>query len=477
MDSSFDYDAFKQANQKRLKIYHAFQNFKNDSGQGTRRSVGLGQGSRDDPLGGVSIRTMARPNILSPNVSERFSQSLKYDGNSSTVAITPTLKRKQVDGSSIQYQQDGMSQQGISPSGGGNVASPNTDTEKVHTSSNEQNMDDGDTNDVSAANNNRITNLVVSTQDSSGDDDSNNGGDDDELDDDELDDDGRWGMKKLSSLGTANFERLIRQAVSNFSDDESVSSSHKNGSSNSSSKVASYQQPNVSAGSLKALIEKQRQYNNAVNIQVVGKKYAANISYPDLFLPEEYHRGLFKFMDSRNAYQLCRKEKWTNVVNLMISYLLKMTVRSWAKKEPNFPRQTTLISLRNLFKMWYCNVFSVPVDYHQGTKGRGQRYTEEEILAIEFGMYKYPARKNSGGKNVLDFKWSSILADQELKQILKRRSKQSVMDKATVMCREKVWDSLVFFYHQQQKLWRKVHEMKNNVGTLLDEEDSDMEEN
>lgn len=415
---------------------------------------------------------MSRPMIMSPNALKRYSQSLQCDDYSS-IAITPTLKRKQVDGSSIdqniQCQHDGMLLQ-KSPSAGGvaspttDTASPTTDTEKA-CNTNEQNKDDGDTK-FSTADNNHVTKCVISAQDNSDDNDSNND------DDDVLDDDERWSMKKLSYLSPANFERLIRQAVGSFSDDESVISN--NGSSKSSKRA--YPQPNVSAGSLKALIENQRHYNNTINIEVSSKKYAANIYYPDLFLPEEYHIGLFKFMESHNAYHLCRKEKWTNVVNLIISYLLKMTVRYWAKKEPNFPQQTTLISLRNLFKMWYCNVFSVTVDYHQGARGRGQRYTEEEILAIEFGMYKYSAGSNSRSKNVLDFKWSSILADEELKEILKKRSKQGVMDKATVMCKEKIWDSLVFFYHQQQKFVLKVHEMKTNLGKVLDDEDSDMED-
>eukprot|EP00557_Chaetoceros_sp_GSL56_P008500 CAMPEP_0176488920 /NCGR_PEP_ID=MMETSP0200_2-20121128/6986_1 /TAXON_ID=947934 /ORGANISM="Chaetoceros sp., Strain GSL56" /LENGTH=530 /DNA_ID=CAMNT_0017885975 /DNA_START=29 /DNA_END=1621 /DNA_ORIENTATION=- len=529
MDLSFDDDAFKEINNKRLKRFSSFEGFKHFPAG--RRSASFRQGQGDPLGGGFIFKMMPRPMIKSPNDSERSSQSLKCDDNSSRM-ITPVLKRKHPDATidqNIQCQHDVMLQQTSpsagsapaspsntdtdSPSAGGSAASPsNTDTEKI-LRMNEQNSDEveqqchemaGDAK-LNAGDDN-ITNIAISAQDSSSsyndsnDDDSTNGNDggaklnagddnltkiglaaqdssDDSNDDDstngddELDDDEQWRIKKISSMSPGQFKSLHRHAVRSFSDDES-SIDCINGS-GKSSKLAS--QPNVSACSLKALAEKQRHYNNAINIDVRSKRYAAKLCYPDLFLPEEYHHGFFKFMESQNAYQLCTREKWTNVVNVIIAYLLKMTVRHLAKKEPNFPSPTSLISVRNLFKMWYCNVFCVKVDYCKGIKGRGRRYTEEEILAIEFGMYKYPARNNGGSNNSLDFRWSSILADEELKEILKHHSKQGVIDKATIMCKGKVWDSLVFFYCQQQKLVRKIHDVQEKFEKMLDE-DSDMED-
>lgn len=107
-----------------------------------------------------------------------------------------------------------------------------------------------------------------------------------------------------------------------------------------------------------------------------------------------------------------------------------------------------MISLSNLLKMWYCNVFCVEVDYSKWIRGRGYQYSEEEVFAIEFGMYKYPVVSGTESSIGVDFLWSAILVDKELNIVLKDRSRDSVIVKVTGFCKEKIWDSLGFFYFQ-----------------------------
>lgn len=281
---------------------------------------------------------------------------------------------------------------------------------------------------------------------------------------DNLDDDEMWVQKKLCLKSLSSIDELFLELVPNFSDNESTVSSVWN------SKFSS--KPNVRPDSMKSLMMEQKQYTENINKGVKSMRYAAKIPYPNLFLPDEFHENFFEFMEKHDAHTLCRTEKWTNVVNLMIFYLLWMTMRSWAGYEPQFPNQTNLISLRNLFKMWYCNVFSVAVDYSKQRRGRGYSYSEEEVFAIEFGMYKYPVISGTGSNNGVDFLWSAILADKELSKVLKERTRDSVIDKVTSMCKEKIWDSLGFFYFQQQKLTRKVKLMTSSVEAELNEDNT-----
>jgi hypothetical protein len=280
----------------------------------------------------------------------------------------------------------------------------------------------------------------------------------DSTDDDNMDDDEKWLQEKMKKRASSIDELLIDLEPS-FSDNESTTGY------TCDKRFAS--KPDVCPGSMKEIMKEQKTYSEKVNEEVKSLKYAAKIPYPKHFLPETLHKEFFEYMESHDAHKLCRSEKWTNVVNIMISYLLAKTLSRWAGEEPLFPKETALISLRNLFKMWYCNVFGIKVDYSKRKRGRGFQYSEEEVFAIEFGMYKYPVISSTAFNNSVDFLWGAILADDELSEVLKDRTRYSVMDKVLVFNKEKIWDSLGFFYFQQQKLADKVQEMKLRVKVWL----------
>lgn len=275
---------------------------------------------------------------------------------------------------------------------------------------------------------------------------------DDNMDDDNMDDDEKWLQEKIKRA--SRIDELLMDFEPSFSDNESTTSYMWD------KRFAS--KPDVCPGSMKEIMKEQKTYSEKVNEEVKSSKYAAKIPYPKHFLPETLHKEFFEYMESHGAHKLCRTEKWTNVVNIMISYLLAKTLSRWAGEEPLFPKDTALISLRNLFKMWYCNVFGIKVDYSKRKRGRGFQYSEEEVFAIEFGMYKYPAI-GTALNNGVDFLWGAILADEELSKVLKDRTRDSVMDKVLVFNKEKIWDSLGFFYFQQQKLAEKVQDMKLRI--------------
>ena len=270
-----------------------------------------------------------------------------------------------------------------------------------------------------------------------------------------VDPDMEWAFQKLSSMRNADFERYFDNKISAHGVAEPVASSstyHHNAF-----------VPNISGRSMQSLSQQRTSYVAKVDDGARSNPGGVKFWFPDLFLPERYHKSFFEFMESHDAYRLYRGDQWTKLVDLMISFLLRLTLRHWAGKEEDFPDEPASINLRNLFRLWYCTVFSEVPDYGKGRKGRGRKYSEEEIFAIEFGMYKYPPTTSEGIRHQSDFKWAKIVADAEISQVLAFRTKDAIVDKASAMPKEKFWDSLVFFYQQQEKFEQKVHDMKMSV--------------
>lgn len=270
------------------------------------------------------------------------------------------------------------------------------------------------------------------------------------------DSDVEWAFQKLSSMRNADFERYFDNTISDHGGvTEPVASSsmsHQNAF-----------VPNMRGKSMQSLSQQRTSYVAKMDDGARSTPGGVKFWFPDLFLPERYHQSFFEFMESHDAYRLYRCDQWTKLVDLMIAFLLRLTLRHWAGREEDFPDEPASINLRNLARLWYCSVYSVAPDYGKGRKGRGRTYSEEEIFAIEFGMYKYPPTTSGGIYHRNDFKWAKIVADGEISQVLAFRTKDAIVDKATAMPKEKFWDSLVFFYQQQEKFAQKVHDMKMSV--------------
>jgi len=76
-------------------------------------------------------------------------------------------------------------------------------------------------------------------------------------------------------------------------------------------------------------------------------------------------------------------------------------------------------------------------------------------------MYKYPpVKKCFAGQEVFEFQWAAIKKDNTVGGMLKDRTKLSICDKAKVMCKERRWESLTYFYKEQQNLRQDMNRME-----------------
>ena len=337
MNKDFADSSFARANNKRLKLWLSIEHDQqNDDGETTSGSPGKDTAHRHH-------------NITSPKLQHRL-QLIRNSGDTiASKSITPEARGKKTHGD--RYVGHLGNDTSVSVTG---IGTPKgTTSEKVShagcTESFTLNDHNGKPSDIGCDERNTHKNsLVANTEDAChtpmassrhlGAQDDTSGqqyptsfqhhestNDLDTDSDGQLDGDELWVKKKLSVMSSSSIDNFFSNVVPSFSDDESTVSHLCN------SKLASMS--NVHVDSMYTLMQQQKEYNDNVNKGVKTMKYAAKIPFPNLFLPDEYHHGFFEYMETHGAYQLCRKEKWTSVVNLMISYLLRMTLRSWAGHE------------------------------------------------------------------------------------------------------------------------------------------------
>jgi len=282
--------------------------------------------------------------------------------------------------------------------------------------------------------------------------------------------DDEWRRQQLKSISLSGLESIMSEILPSYGDsDSSVAYSEA-----VASGTAIGFPPKTCQDSYSALHRMHMEISSFLDEQVASSAHRQPFYFPSQFLPVSFHSHFFEYMNKKHNAVLKLQTKNTKnlqrVVNLIRKYIVEMSIRKLSGHLEDFPDDAQSISLRNVFKMWYCNSFGVRPEYHEGRKGRGQRYTETEIFAIEFGMYKYPAAKKVGavGQENFDWRWGAILQDRNLKKDLAGRSKEQIAEKAKTMCIDKIWDSLKYFYVQQLLLCRDVSTAKKKLFQYVD---------
>jgi hypothetical protein len=276
--------------------------------------------------------------------------------------------------------------------------------------------------------------------------------------------DDEWRMQQLESISLSGLEGIMSEILPSYGDSDS-SLAH----SDIMVSETAGQYPKTRQNSYRELQRKHMEISSFLDEQVASSAHDRPFYFPSQFLPISFHSHFFEYMNRKHRAVLYLQTKNTRnlqkVVNLIRKYIVEMSIRKLGGHADEFPDDAEFINLRNVFKMWYCNSFGVRPEYYEGNKGRGKRYTETEIFAIEFGMYKYPAAKKVGvvGEEDFDFRWGPMLQDRNLKRDLAGRSKEQIAEKAKTMCTEKIWDSLKYFYVQQLLLCRDILNAKEKL--------------
>jgi hypothetical protein len=116
-------------------------------------------------------------------------------------------------------------------------------------------------------------------------------------------------------------------------------------------------------------------------------------------------------------------------------------------------------NLRLAFEYWYIRAILTKeekktyrrrrTNEESTRQGGGKSFTRKEILAIEVGMYWHGSFNEETESTI---HWARIIQDKELKEELEGRNTSNIRDKGRAFCSGQPWNSLCFFFDEQQKM-------------------------
>jgi hypothetical protein len=205
-----------------------------------------------------------------------------------------------------------------------------------------------------------------------------------------------------------------------------------------------------------------RMFENPVTSPIAkGRVRTPGPDYPDLELPPNLH-STFK-EETKHALKYFKEGKTGKVVEIIRRYVvyLKATklvlLQDKVLGSHQVPDKVENLNLRLLFRLWHSFHYA-PLETTKRRRGRGMIYTTKEVLAIDVGMYMYPPviKSFAGQDEDYEFQWAEIKQDNDLEAKLTSRTKESICDKAKAMCKERMWESLKYFYKEQIRLRKQI---------------------
>jgi hypothetical protein len=190
-----------------------------------------------------------------------------------------------------------------------------------------------------------------------------------------------------------------------------------------------------------------------------GRLRAPGPDYPDLELPQNLHISFKE--ETKHALKFFKAGKTGKVVEIIRRYVVCLKILLQDHHEVpgshKVPDKVENLNLRLLFRLWHSFHYAPP-ETTKRRRGRGMIYTTKEVLAIDVGMYMYPpVIKNFAGQDEdYEFQWAEIKQDNDLEAKLTSRTKESICDKAKAMCKERMWESLKYFYKEQIRLRKQI---------------------
>lgn len=176
-------------------------------------------------------------------------------------------------------------------------------------------------------------------------------------------------------------------------------------------------------------------------------RHAPPQCFPNKSLPTELLEDFITYMKESTARKWYEMGKYSDVTLIIMNYALK---KHLLLKKYMDPEQ---LNLRWMFEFWRSKEVRMP-SLHGG--GRNE-YSQTEERAIERGLYKYPPfkAKDVKGKKFYNFRWNKIFWDDMYHEALKKRSPQSIRDKARGT-RNREGESIIALYHLQCKYRSKL---------------------
>jgi hypothetical protein len=180
--------------------------------------------------------------------------------------------------------------------------------------------------------------------------------------------------------------------------------------------------------------------------QRIQNPWVPSQCFPDKSLPTELLEDFLKYMKEYKASKRYEMGKYSDVTLIIMNYALKkhLLVKKYFDPER--------LNIRWMFEFWRSKEVRMPSLY-----GGRNEYSQDEEHAIERGLYKYPPFQGEGvmGNKLHSYRWNKIFWDDTFHDLLKKRSPQSIKDKARGT-RNREGESIVALYHVQCKYRLKL---------------------
>ena len=180
--------------------------------------------------------------------------------------------------------------------------------------------------------------------------------------------------------------------------------------------------------------------------QRIQKAWVPSQCFPDKSLPTELLEDFLKYMQECKASKRYEMGKFSDVTLIIMNYALKKYLLVKKHFDPE------RLNIRWMFEFWRSKEVRMPSLY-----GGRNEYSQDEERAIERGLYKYPPFQLEGEmvNKVHWYRWNKIFWDDTFHDLLKKRSPQSIKDKARGT-RNREGESIVALYHVQCNYRQKL---------------------
>jgi hypothetical protein len=210
--------------------------------------------------------------------------------------------------------------------------------------------------------------------------------------------------------------------------------------------------------SKKRKINRESRYKSKVVVKKIENALGAPRPFPRGTLDEKEWMFFFtllkKFESERNmdCKRLWTYKRYEDVYKIMHYILKNMMLEK--KKNHEYLDETEIFNMRNVFGIWYRSTFQEKGPFQKIAKGirkgKGWMFSDEEVDALDVGMYMYPADTTQNRFYCIryDYLCGPIFQDT--------RTPFQLYDKARSLNVERPWEQLCRFYELQENLTKEI---------------------
>jgi hypothetical protein len=214
----------------------------------------------------------------------------------------------------------------------------------------------------------------------------------------------------------------------------------------------------IERDSKKRKIHQESRYKSKAIVKRIDNTLGAPRPFPRGTLDEKGWRVFFtllkKFESQGNidCKRLWTYKRYDEVYQIIHCILMNMMLQKTKNKQ--YLDETEIFNMRNVFGIWYRSTFKEKGPFHKIVKGirkgKGWMFSDEEVNALDVGMYMYPADTTQNRFYCIrhDCLCGPVFQDT--------RTPFQLYDKARSLNVERPWEQLCRFYELQENLTKET---------------------